>query len=76
MWWILAVTDENFERTTIAVMCSSAAAVGAAIMLGYVAHYDFGLSRKQIRTPAVIGAAALALLVAVEYFGNKLRRPK
>ena len=58
------------------VMCSSAAAIVAAIMLGYVARYDFGLSREQIRTPAVIGAAAIALLIAVEYFGKKLSRPK
>jgi hypothetical protein len=70
------VTDESFERATIVVMCSSAAAIVAAIMLGYVARYDFGLSREQIRTPAVIGAAAIALLIAVEYFGKKLSRPK
>lgn len=48
---ILAVTDESFERATIVVMCSSAAAIVAAIMLGYVARYDFGLSREQISNP-------------------------
>jgi hypothetical protein len=70
------MTDESFERTTIVVMCSGAAAIVAAIMLGYIAHYNYGLSREQIRNPAVIGAAAIALLIAVEYFGKKLRRPK
>lgn len=64
------MTEESFERATIVVMCSSAAAIVTAIMLGYVAHYDFGLSRGQIRTPAVAGAAAIALLIAVEYFGK------
>jgi hypothetical protein len=42
--------------------------------LGYIAHYDF-----DIPTPALIGAATFALIVALllatEYF-EKLRTPK
>ena len=55
------------------------AAVGAivtALSVGYIAHYDFGLSRQEIRTKAVIGAAIIGLLMATEYFGKKLRKPK
>ena len=54
----------------------SAGAIVAAFSLGYVAHYDFGFSRREIRTPALIAAAVIALLLAVEYFGTSLRKPK
>jgi hypothetical protein len=50
-----------------------------AITVGYVAHYDFGLSRLDIRTSALMGAAIFALifalLVATEWF-EKLRKFK
>ena len=50
-----------------------------AIALGYVAHYGFGLSRLDIRSSALEGAAAaaliFALLVATEWF-EKLRKSK
>jgi hypothetical protein len=48
----------------------------AALALAFIAHYDFGLSREEIPTPAVVGAAVIAVLVAVEYFGKKLAKPK
>ena len=50
-----------------------------ALTVGYVAHYDFGLSRLAIRTSALMGAAAsaliFALLMAIEWF-EKLRKSK
>jgi hypothetical protein len=55
------------------------AAVGTivtSVSAGYIAHYDFGFSRQEIRTPAVIGAAIIGLLMATEYFCQKLRKPK
>jgi hypothetical protein len=51
-------------------------AIVTAVSLGYIAHYDLGFSRQEIRTQAVVGAAILGLLVATEYFGKKLRKPK
>jgi hypothetical protein len=48
----------------------------AALSLGYIAHYDLGLSRQEIRTPAVVTAAVIALLVAIEFFGKKLGKRK
>jgi hypothetical protein len=55
------------------------AAVGTivtSVSAGYIAHFDFGLSRQDIRTPAVVGAVVIGLLVATEYFNKKLRKPK
>jgi hypothetical protein len=40
-----------------------------------IAHYDFGLSREEIRTVAVIAAAVAIALLLIEYFGKKLRKP-
>jgi Na+/melibiose symporter-like transporter len=45
-----------------------------ALSLAYIAHYNFGLSRQEIRTPALVAAAVIAALVAVEFFGKKLRK--
>jgi len=55
---------------------SGVTASAVAFWLAYIAHYDFGLSRQEIRTPAVVGAGIIAALVAVEFFGKKLRKPK
>ena len=55
------------------------AAVGTivtALSVGYVAHYEFGFSRQEIRIPAVVGATIIGLLMATEYFGKKFRKPK
>ena len=55
------------------------AAVGAivtALSVGYIAHYDLGFSRQEIRTQAVICAVIIGLLMATAYFGKKLRKPK
>ena len=48
----------------------------AALTLAYIAHYDVGLSRQEISTSAVAAAAVIAMLVAVEFFAKKLRKPK
>ena len=57
-------------------MMAMSAAATTAFTLAYIAHYDFGLSRQEIRTPAVVGAVVIAVLVAVEFFGKKLAKPK
>jgi hypothetical protein len=51
-------------------------AITTALSLAYIAHYDFGLSREVIRAPALVGAGIIAALVAVGFFGKKLRKPK
>jgi hypothetical protein len=46
-----------------------------ALLLGYAAHYLFGLSRLDVRTAALIGAGIFALifalLVATEWLPRK-----
>ena len=48
----------------------------AAVTVGYIAHYDFGFSRDEIRTPALAGAIVIGALLAVEHFGKNLRKFK
>jgi hypothetical protein len=61
----------------IAVTCFTAPM--AAAMLAYTAHYNFGLTRQEIRTPAVVGAIILGVvivtLMAIDFFSRRLRKP-
>ena len=55
------------------------AAVGSvalALALEYIAHSEFGLSLPDIRDAALLGSSVIAALLATEYFGEKLRKPK
>jgi hypothetical protein len=52
------------------------AAAFTALWLAYIAHYDLGLSRQEIRTPAVAAAVVIATLMVIEFFGKKWRKPK
>jgi hypothetical protein len=56
-----------------AVTCCTAPA--AAAML----HDNFGLSRLEIRIPAVVGAVIIAVVIAtpatIEFFCRRLRKP-
>ncbi len=67
----------NVFASIIAVTCFTAPL--AAAMLGYIAHYDFGLTRQEIRTPALVGAIIIAVviatLVAVDFLSKRLHRP-
>jgi hypothetical protein len=67
----------NVFASIIAVTCFTAPM--AAAMLGYIAHYDFGLTRQEIRTPALVGAIIIAVviatLVAVDFLSKRLHRP-
>jgi hypothetical protein len=47
-----------------------------AVVLGYVCHYNLGLSRHEIRTEALTIAGAMAAIVTIDYFGRKWREPK
>jgi hypothetical protein len=54
------------DRLGFIVMFSVVAgsAVLVAFLLGYVAHYDIGLARLEIRHSALIAAAVVAMLLA------------
>jgi hypothetical protein len=60
----------------LAVLLSVATAVAAALAAGYTARYDLGLAPQQIRTPAVTVAIVIGMLLAIDHFGKKLRKPK
>jgi hypothetical protein len=66
---------ETTADRVLSFLMLGATAVTTALSLAYIAHYNFGLSREEIRTPAIVGAAIIAVLVAVEFFGKKLRKP-
>ena len=55
------------------------AAVGAIVTassVAYIAHYDLGFSRQEIRTQAVIGPAIVGLLVATRIFRQEASEAK
>jgi hypothetical protein len=58
----------------VAVVAGSAALV--AFTLGYVAHYDIGLSRIEIRYSALVVTALIAMLLATELFKGYWHKPK
>jgi hypothetical protein len=66
---------ETTVGRVLAFLMSVVAAAVTALSLAYIAHYDFGLSRQEIRTPAVVGAVVIAALVTIEFFGKKLAKP-
>jgi hypothetical protein len=56
-------------------MIATNVAIVVSLSLAYIADDDFGLSPQAIRIPAVVGAAVIAVLVAIEVFSKKLRKP-
>jgi hypothetical protein len=61
----------------IAITCFTAPV--AAAMLGYSVHYQFGWSRQEIRTTAVVAAiiitVVIAAFLAIGFFFKRLREP-
>ena len=49
---------------------------GGRFLLGYATHYQWGFSRVAIRTDALLAALLIGTLVAIEFFGKNLRKPK
>jgi hypothetical protein len=67
---------ETTVGRVLAILLSVATAVTAALTAGYTARYDLGFSPQQIRTQAVILAIVIGLLLAIDHYGKKLRKPK
>jgi len=68
--------NPNVDRIAILIGSAAAGAIVAAFCLGYIAHFELGFSRQEIRTPALRGAAIIALLLAVTFFGKELGKSK
>jgi hypothetical protein len=47
-----------------------------AFLLDYSARYQWGLSQSAIRTDALLAVLLIGTLVAIEFFGKSLRKPK
>jgi hypothetical protein len=67
---------ETTVGRVLAFLMAVVAAAATALTLAYIAHYDLGFSRQEIRTPAVVAASVIAVLMVIEFFGRKLRKPK
>ena len=55
---------------------SGVSALVAAFLLSYAAHYECGLSAVAVRTGALLAALFIANLVALEFLGKSLGKPK
>jgi hypothetical protein len=60
----------------VSFLLSMALAGAAAFMMQRIAYDDWGLSRGEIRALAVVAAILIGALLATEYLGQKLRKPK
>jgi hypothetical protein len=71
---------ERILSRIVGLLFSVCMAALVALTVGYVAHYDFGVSRLDIRMAALTGAATFALiaglLLATEWFEKKVRKSK
>jgi hypothetical protein len=67
---------ERILSKIVSLLVSVCFAALAALTVGYIALYDLGFSRQEIRTQALLGAAIIAVLLATEYFEKNLRKPK
>lgn len=64
--------------TEIAVFrwLAAVGAIVAAVWVAHIAHNNFGVSLQEIRVLAAIGISTIAALLAIEFFGRKLRKSK
>jgi hypothetical protein len=67
---------ETTVGRALGLLMAVCVAAFTALTVEYFAHYELGFSRQEIRTPAVAAAAVIAMLMVIEFFGKKLRKPK
>ena len=48
----------------------------AALVLAFLTHHEFGLSRHTIRTDALISAMLTGTMLLIAVFGHKADKPK
>lgn len=63
-------------RQIIAFVMVIAMAAITAIVLGYFLLYDFGVSRHEWMSNALLGAATLAALLVIDHIRANSRKPK
>jgi hypothetical protein len=67
--------ETSVERV-LSFLTSVIAAACVAVASASIAQDDFDLSPQGIGTIAMVSAGVIAVLVAVEFFGKKLRKAK
>jgi hypothetical protein len=67
--------EKTVERVLSAMIATSKATI-VSLSLAYIAHEDLGVTSEEIRIPALAAASIIAALLAVEFFGEKLRKPR
>jgi hypothetical protein len=71
---------EQIAAKIVGILTYLAMAAFVAITVGYIAHYDFGVSRLDIQASALIGATSIVpivvMLLAIERLDKHLRKPK
>lgn len=64
------------ERQIIAFVIATTMAAMTAIVLGYFLLYGFGVSRHELMSNALLGAATLAALLVINHIWANSQRPK
>jgi hypothetical protein len=67
--------EKTVERVLSAMIATSKATI-VSLSLAYIAHEDLGVTSEEIRIPALAAASVIAALLAAEFFGKKLRKPR
>jgi hypothetical protein len=65
--------ESGYKFLAIMPLVANAICVAACFAVGL---YDLGFSSEQVRDGAVITATIMAALVAIDFFGKKLRKAK
>jgi hypothetical protein len=61
-------------RSAISYWIAAVGSIATALALEYIAHSEFGFTFPDIRDAALLCSSILGLLLATEYFGEKLRK--
>lgn len=66
----------NNAEVGIARWVGAVCAITIALSVGFIAHYEFAISLHEICMAGAIGVSTIGALLAIEYFGRKLRKHK
>ena len=65
---------EKVIDRSLSILLYVASAAFTSVTFAYIAHFEFGLSREEIRTCAGIAASVGVALVVIQFLSKKLRK--
>jgi hypothetical protein len=65
---------EKVIARSLSILLYVATAAFTSVTFAYIAHFEFGLSREEIRNFAAIAASVGIALVVIHFLGKKLRK--